>query len=152
MPMAEKAKDGRRGNGSNGTSAGQASLLGGLGVASTLVILPRRAAFSMMSVSTRMRFNDVSPGMQAGSIMRPVGRRRPSRIMAGRWGVSSPYGIAGHHGGLPDGGKADDRALLSRLEGQIPLGHDRWKGRIGLPDPPGSKPRSALCWSGVARN
>jgi CRISPR-associated endonuclease/helicase Cas3 len=46
------------------------------------------------------------------------------------------YGIAGHHGGLPNGGKADDRALLSRLEStQIPRGHDRWKGRIGLPDP-----------------
>jgi hypothetical protein len=37
-----------------------------LGVASTLAILPRRAAFSMMSVSIRMRFNDVSPGMQEG--------------------------------------------------------------------------------------
>ena len=30
------------------------------------------------------------------------------------------YGIAGHHGGLPNGGNADDRALLSRLEKQIP--------------------------------
>jgi CRISPR-associated endonuclease/helicase Cas3 len=39
---------------------------------------------------------------------------------------------------LPDGGKADDRALLSRLEStEIPLGRDRWKGRIGLPDPAG---------------
>ena len=48
------------------------------------------------------------------------------------------YGIAGHHGGLPDGGKADDRTLLSRLEStQIPPGHDRWKGRVCLPAPAG---------------
>ena len=48
------------------------------------------------------------------------------------------YGIAGHHGGLPDGGRADDRALLSRLESiQIPPGHDRWKGRVCLPAPAG---------------
>jgi CRISPR-associated endonuclease/helicase Cas3 len=46
------------------------------------------------------------------------------------------YGIAGHHGGLPNGGNADGRALLSRLDStQIPAGHDRWKGRICLPTP-----------------
>jgi len=46
------------------------------------------------------------------------------------------YGIAGHHGGLPNGGNADDRTLLSRLEStQIPPGYDRWKGRVRVPAP-----------------
>jgi CRISPR-associated endonuclease/helicase Cas3 len=48
-------------------------------------------------------------------------------------GMLLAYGIAGHHGGLPDGGSADERALLSRLGStQIPRGHDRWSGRIRL--------------------
>ncbi len=51
-------------------------------------------------------------------------------------GMLLAYGIAGHHGGLPDGGSADERALLSRLGStQIPRGHDRWSGRIRLPEP-----------------
>jgi CRISPR-associated endonuclease/helicase Cas3 len=46
------------------------------------------------------------------------------------------YGVAGHHGGLPNGGNADDRTLLSRLEStQIPPGYDRWKGRVSVPAP-----------------
>lgn len=45
------------------------------------------------------------------------------------------YGIAGHHGGLPDGGDADDRSLSSRLASkQVPPGHDRWRGRISVPE------------------
>jgi CRISPR-associated endonuclease/helicase Cas3 len=45
------------------------------------------------------------------------------------------YGIAGHHSGLPNGGRADDRALLSRIEStQVPPGHNQWAGRVGLPD------------------
>jgi CRISPR-associated endonuclease/helicase Cas3 len=48
-------------------------------------------------------------------------------------GMLLAYGIAGHHGGLPDGGSADERAPLSRLGStQIPRGHDRWSGRIRL--------------------
>jgi CRISPR-associated endonuclease/helicase Cas3 len=51
-------------------------------------------------------------------------------------GTLLAYGIAGHHAGLPDGGRADERALQSRLQStQIPRGHDRWKGRILLPEP-----------------
>jgi CRISPR-associated endonuclease/helicase Cas3 len=50
-------------------------------------------------------------------------------------GMLLAYGIAGHHAGLPDGGSADERALLSRLQSTlIPRGHDRWKGRISLPE------------------
>jgi CRISPR-associated endonuclease/helicase Cas3 len=50
-------------------------------------------------------------------------------------GMLLAYGIAGHHTGLPDGGSADERALLSRLQStQIPRGYDRWRGRISLPE------------------
>jgi CRISPR-associated endonuclease/helicase Cas3 len=50
-------------------------------------------------------------------------------------GILLAYGIAGHHGGLPNGGIADDRALLSRLQStDVPRGHDRWKGRVNLPE------------------
>src|SRR5690348_5471909 len=62
------------------------------------------------------------------------GAKEAAELYGKEVGQLLAYGIAGHHGGLPNGGNADERALLSRLQSnQIPAGHDRWKGRIGVP-------------------
>jgi CRISPR-associated endonuclease/helicase Cas3 len=64
------------------------------------------------------------------------GTREAVKVYGKEFGHLLAYGIAGHHAGLPNGGSADESALLSRLETKrIPAGHDRWKGRINLPDP-----------------
>jgi CRISPR-associated endonuclease/helicase Cas3 len=63
------------------------------------------------------------------------GAREAVKVYGKEIGHLLAYGIAGHHAGLPNGGSADESALLSRLESnRIPAGHDRWKGRINLPD------------------
>jgi CRISPR-associated endonuclease/helicase Cas3 len=53
-------------------------------------------------------------------------------------GLMLAFGIAGHHGGLPDGGGAEDRDLDSRLSSRLEPGYERWKvqgnRRIRLPD------------------
>jgi CRISPR-associated endonuclease/helicase Cas3 len=64
------------------------------------------------------------------------GAKEASELYGKEVGRLLAYGIAGHHGGLPNGGNADERALLSRLQSnQIPAGHGRWKGRISAPEP-----------------
>jgi CRISPR-associated endonuclease/helicase Cas3 len=62
------------------------------------------------------------------------GAREAVKVYGKEIGRLLAYGIAGHHAGLPNGGNADEGALLSRLESKrIPLGHDRWNGRVSLP-------------------
>ncbi len=64
------------------------------------------------------------------------GAREAIKVYGKDIGHLLAYGIAGHHAGLPNGGSADEGALLSRVESKkIPTGHDRWKGRVTLPDP-----------------
>jgi CRISPR-associated helicase Cas3/CRISPR-associated endonuclease Cas3-HD len=54
----------------------------------------------------------------------------------GHVGTLLAYGIAGHHAGLPDGGEADDSALVSRLNNKktVPAVDNSWRERIALPE------------------
>jgi CRISPR-associated endonuclease/helicase Cas3 len=63
-----------------------------------------------------------------------AGAREALRLYEQRVGHLLTYGIAGHHGGLPDGGEGDG-GLLERLRrpGQLPDGIRPWEGRIVLP-------------------
>jgi CRISPR-associated endonuclease/helicase Cas3 len=63
------------------------------------------------------------------------GAREAERVYGTELGRLLAYGIAGHHAGLPNGGNADDSTLLSRLVSKrVPPGHERWEGRIAIPD------------------
>jgi CRISPR-associated endonuclease/helicase Cas3 len=54
----------------------------------------------------------------------------------GHAGILLAYGIAGHHAGLPDGGEADNSALVSRLNNKktVPAVDNSWHERITLPE------------------
>jgi CRISPR-associated endonuclease/helicase Cas3 len=85
------------------------------------------------------KYSDEFQRLLAGDLRRvdhaTGGAREAEKAYGREIGRLLAYGIAGHHAGLPNGGRADDAALLSRLDSnRVPLGYDRWKGRITLPE------------------